>query len=256
MVKFEACAIFLLSTSSVLALQLPSDFKRCPASLKNKNDCLKDAVQSAFVYLKHGLPEFNFPGIEPVNIPSMTIGEGTGTVHVVQNFKNVKVYGISSMKVDHVVQTTTDDGSKMVTTGVIDEIRLEADYNLNGKILILPVYGEGKCVIKLTNTTIITTSVSKHYNKKETVYSKVEDFIVSIDPDKVHFQFDNLFNGDKALGEQINNILNDQSKEVYADIRKQYEEAFGIIFKNYANLIYEKVPLNDLYPIEELKQKT
>lgn len=38
----------------------------------------------------------NVPTLEPLKIPSITIGEGKGVVNVVQNFKNFDLYGVGA----------------------------------------------------------------------------------------------------------------------------------------------------------------
>lgn len=46
-----------------------------------------------------GVPELGLKPLDPLDISSLTIEEGTGPVNVKQNFKNVKLYGISTTKV-------------------------------------------------------------------------------------------------------------------------------------------------------------
>lgn len=42
-------------------------------------------------------------------------------------------------------------------------------------------------------------------------------------------------------------VLNDNSAEVFNDVKAGYEKSFGIIFKDLANRILPKVPVNDIF---------
>lgn len=61
------------------------------------------------------------------------------------------------------------------------------------------------------------------------------------------FNFENLFNGDKRLGDEINKVLNENWDSIYNDVRSSYDESFGLIFKDIANRIFNRVPFNDLF---------
>lgn len=45
-----------------------------------------------------------------------------------------------------------------------------------------------------------------YVERKGKTYMKVSDFTVTMDPEKVVFKFDNLFNGEKELGDNINKV--------------------------------------------------
>jgi hypothetical protein len=68
-----------------------------------------------------------------------------------------------------------------------------------------------------------------------------------IEPQRLHFKLDNLFNGDKTLGDNINQVMNDNWKEVYGDVKSSYEEAFGKIFASVFDNLLARVPIAELF---------
>ena len=68
---------------------------------------------------------------------------------------------------------------------------------------------------------------------------------LTLDPDFVYFNFENLFNGDKQLGDGINNVLNENYKEVYADVKPGYEKGLGLILEQILNNVFSKVSLEE-----------
>lgn len=47
-----------------------------------------------------GAPEVGLNRLEPLDISSLTIGQGNGPVNVQQNFKNVKLHGLTGSKIN------------------------------------------------------------------------------------------------------------------------------------------------------------
>lgn len=78
---------------------------------------------------------------------------------------------------------------------------------------------------------------------------KINKTIFLTDPKRINFKLDNLFNGDKALGDNMNVFLNDNWKDIFTEIRGSIENAFrGVVFKVIAK-VFTKYPY-DKYFIE------
>ena len=56
---------------------------------------MSKAVDDAIKQLEQPFKEVGLPTLEPLEIPALTIGAGTGAVGLVQNFQNVKIYGFT-----------------------------------------------------------------------------------------------------------------------------------------------------------------
>lgn len=48
-----------------------------------------------------GIPSLNVPPLQPLNVPSITIGEGKGAVNVVQNYKNFNLFGVGTSTIEN-----------------------------------------------------------------------------------------------------------------------------------------------------------
>lgn len=60
-------------------------------------------------------------------------------------------------------------------------------------------------------------------------------------------QFDNLFNGDKALGDGTNQFLNESWLEILNELKPVLKKAIGNIALGVVNPIFSKFPYNDLF---------
>lgn len=88
------------------------------------------------------------------------------------------------------------------------------------------------------------------FDKSGKKYYKLDNSTLSLKPSLMIFKFDNLFDGDKALGDNINKVLNENWSEIYGDIGASYENAFNTIFASILKNILGKVSVADLFTSE------
>lgn len=73
---------------------------------------------------------------------------------------------------------------------------------------------------------------------------------VTIQPERMYYQFDNLFDGDQRLGDEINKVLNENWDSIYNDVKPGYEKSFGLIFQGLAEAVFSRVPINNIFIME------
>ncbi|KAF2900824.1 hypothetical protein ILUMI_05363 [Ignelater luminosus] len=232
---------------NVNAEELPPEYQRCKHDDPKFSECMKDAVQTSLLKLENGISSLKVPTIQPLNVPSITIGEGKGAVNVVQKYKNYNLYDLSTGKIGNFNAKITDNEFSMEFDIDYEEVRFEADYSFNGRILLLPIIGDGKCTVKLQKLKAKFTLHAETTEKKGKKYLKVKNCTLALTPGKVIYNFENLFNGDERLGAEMNKVLNDNWKEVFDDIGDQYAVAIQTILGDYADKIFSRVPYDDLF---------
>ena len=57
----------------------------------------------------------------------------------------------------------------------------------------------------------------------------------------------NLYNGDKALGDSTNAFLNENWEEIYNELKQLIFDAFTLIIQNTVNNVFNKIPYKDLF---------
>lgn len=218
-------------------------FKKCPL---RDVACLKNAIEDAIHKMENGLPEFGIGPLDPLMIPELKIGAGANVVHVEQHYRNVKINGNKMAQIDDVRFDFVK--KEIVLTTSYSKLIMNADYNMMGRILVLPVFGNGKCQLILDNPRPILKLkfdiVTKHNGKK---YIVIKDQEYTLNPSFASYHFENLFNGDKMLGEQINKVLNENWKEIFEEVGPGYEKAMGMLLANIANRVFSKVAINELF---------
>lgn len=238
----------LIIAAASTALDPPSNFKLCKRNQPNYNECIADAATKAVQSLAGGLKPFKILPLEPLTIDNIQIGESDGSVSLMQEYKNTQLYGITK---DLVIKNYKIDFDKCIleSDSYSPQVEFVADYKIDGKILLLPIKGSGKSNITMFNLITHTVITCETFEKKGETYLKAKKYDVKFIPEKVSLRFDNLFNGDSILGEQMNKFLNENSNLLFKELQGPYEESFGLVFRKITNDIFTRVPMNKLFPL-------
>ena len=98
--------------------------------------------------------------------------------------------------------------------------------------------GETQSVLKLTG---------KLVEKKGKEYYQVDKIKLDLKTKKFGMQYENLFNGNKQLGDQVNTFLNENWEEIWKEMVTSIEDIFEQIFKNILNRFFNKIPYRELF---------
>ncbi|KAJ1519076.1 hypothetical protein ONE63_011318 [Megalurothrips usitatus] len=179
---------------------------------------------------------------------SLNIEQGSGAVAVDLHFKDLNIYGFKNGRVPAVKY---ENAVNVVGTGgrisTPDGITLKGNYKIDGKVLVLPIKGEGKCELSLANVTAEVEIVGKQLTKNGQIYVEVMDFKFTFNTTRLKSKFENLFNGNKELSAQMNVFLNENWNDILQELKPAVQDAFGSAFHEITNRIFAKVPFDSLF---------
>ncbi|XP_019867008.1 protein takeout [Aethina tumida] len=226
--------------------KLPTFMKVCHRSDPNLKDCIKQSVEQLRPLLAKGIPEFDIPSCEPLWIPEVSIDQGTGSVALQSNYKDIKVYGPSKFVIKFVKIDV--DKNKMKIKIWLPRLEINSNYTMEGRILMMPIQGTGTTTGNYTDIDATVLMQGERVKKGEETYFNIKDFTVDFNIGKAEIQLNNLFNGDQELGEAMNLFLNDNWNHVANEIKPVLEDTIATLFKKFANKIFHKYPLDQLLP--------
>lgn len=103
-----------------------------------------------------GIPEIGVPHFEPLHIDKVSVSRGSGNLNLQGGFHNLIVHGPSNTTVR---RAGLDMDKKILEFDLdIPRLRINAQYNLKGQILLLPIIGNGDVAMTLKNvkTRVVT----------------------------------------------------------------------------------------------------
>ena len=92
-----------------------------------------------------------------------------------------------------------------------------------------------------------TTLNFEEIKKKRKTFINVVSGKLKMVPGFIHFRFDNLFNGDKRLGDNVNQVMNDNWEAIFKDIEESYSELIVQVLTNLVNRFFSKVSVEEAF---------
>jgi hypothetical protein len=98
-----------------------------------------------------GIPSLNIPSLDPLKIEKMYIGQGKNNpVNIGLNFTNIDLTGLSNATFYKVMGFNSNpEGDKLDIRFKSPKVTISGPYKINGKVLILPIQGNGKTNLTL-----------------------------------------------------------------------------------------------------------
>lgn len=208
---------------------------------------MTQAITNTFHNFKDGVPALGLASLDPLRIDAMDIVQGDGPVAIVLNFKDVDIYGFKDVIVKK-AKGFTETPRVMEMNLLLPVTSLIGKYKINGKVLILPIQGEGHSNMTMVNcdfTMKWNGALEKRSNGKE--YYKMNKIKATLDTTRFYMQLTNLFNGDKLLGDNMNQFLNDNWEDILKELKPAIIGSFTNIFRAIIVNVFENVPYNELF---------
>uniref|UniRef100_T1GU87 Hemolymph juvenile hormone-binding protein n=1 Tax=Megaselia scalaris TaxID=36166 RepID=T1GU87_MEGSC len=161
-------------------------------------------------------------------------------------FSELSVRGGSNFIIDKLVANTSTISFDVYIT--IPKISFVGKYYLRIKILLLEIGGKGNMTGTFENSKAVVKMRGSRYMKDDVEYVKFHKMPMRISVDKMKLNLENLFNGDKVLGEVGNNIINDNQDLYLQEIIPGLEKGLSKKFLDIANQILETATYDEMFP--------
>ncbi|KAM3965004.1 juvenile hormone binding protein ce-0330 [Aphomia sociella] len=205
--------------------------------------CLKDSFQKGLTMFMEGMPEL---GTEVLDVMEMENVEFDLSGLQFALF-NGQVKGLKNSVVEKV---EWDTKKKLIEIVFIANATVKGHYKAGGRVLILPITGDGDFKLKLSKFDIrikllLDYKLTNGNDGKERVVIKKYEFEFEVITN-AHFTLMNLFNGNKELGEAMHKFLNENWKQISTEFGKPLIQVTAKkIIKN-INIFFDKNYINDI----------
>lgn len=72
-------------------------------------------------------------------------------------------------------------------------------------------------------------------------------FLIPFSSQRLSSNFTNLFNGNKALGQNIVKFMNENWKEILDDLKQTIVDGFGNVFSSIINHVFSNFPYEEMF---------
>ncbi|XP_023019080.2 protein takeout [Leptinotarsa decemlineata] len=233
-----------LVVPSVNSKQLPPYITPCRKSDPNLNECAKQRGNDAIPFLIRGDKAYKIPSFDPAHISLVDVDQG----ELKFKLKDMHMTGLNTTQI---LDAKLDFKNKHFYFKVfIDETKVVSRYEVSGKVASIAIEGEGPAEIISTNITVeyffdydlITKKDGKQYFNLDTLKSNLTAHV-----EKTHYNFGNLFGGNKLLGDNFNKFLNENTHELEDSAGKSNREIINAIVSSVFQGIFKNVSFDEMF---------
>uniref|UniRef100_A0A336LYW4 CSON008370 protein n=1 Tax=Culicoides sonorensis TaxID=179676 RepID=A0A336LYW4_CULSO len=216
--------------------------------------CLTNKAQIILKKYYKGYEPMGLKSLDPIKVDSIKVSESTEdqkkSINLNLFFKKLNVYGVSKGKINYLKMSNYSNSKNFEIDLSVSVPRLEliGDYSINGKILLLPITGSGKCNLTAENVDVkvqLNGNLIQHNGKDYLFLQKISS--ADCDISHVFIDLENLFNGNKVLGEGMNKFLNENWMELWKELRPAFIKTFGNIGIDVANTVFQRNTFKKLF---------
>uniref|UniRef100_A0A2H1VVY7 SFRICE_007389 n=1 Tax=Spodoptera frugiperda TaxID=7108 RepID=A0A2H1VVY7_SPOFR len=217
----------------------------CPREEKALGRCLRDALNAYIPQLATGVPEYGVPPCEPLIVPALSIQQSSGPISVRSSYSNVTVKGPSKMKVKDVDVNT--QLHRVVARLYIPDLQMTGNYRVTGKLLMLPIDGQGQFAAKYGDIDATVTIILGRQPRPTGVDAlKCEDLAVSFHVGHATMKLGNLFGADDEFSHSLNQFLNDNWQKLIEELQTPMEVALRDFLKPLADHTFATLNADDI----------
>ncbi|EDW05829.2 circadian clock-controlled protein daywake [Drosophila mojavensis] len=245
--------IFTVATAlwaAVGAEILPSPMKHCTL---HDEACILEQVKIYFREFKYGLPAWNIPSVEPLQLGTLRIKSGgaSDSMQFSLIMRDTTLHHFSDRAILRSVKGFSADLTKPLKLIWIvnsPDIEVRANYEVDGKLLILPIVSKGTMVINLSQMQSKTriTAVPEQRPDGHS-YLKVTDYKTVAKVSSGSFNMSNLFDDNVELRDSTLKVLNDEWSALSADIQPKILEAADRAYRTVLQMLFDKIPYDEFF---------
>ncbi|CAG9768275.1 unnamed protein product [Ceutorhynchus assimilis] len=246
---YSLFAIFIVF-NEVSGIKRPSYFPTCYRNDPQLNQCLLNATEQVRPYLAKGVPELKIPPFEPFMLPELKLEQGTNALNFKAVLNNVLIHGMSKYKFSRFDFDVPNH--QFFCQASVENISLEGQYKVTGRILIAPIEGNGKFTAQIDAANVVVYQKYKEATLKDGKIHLVPVATnTSIEVVKPRANLDGLFNGNEAMNQATNKAINDNVDVLFGELKPVVEHAISRILEDLLfKTIIETIPYDELYPID------
>ncbi|XP_031345531.1 uncharacterized protein LOC116172455 [Photinus pyralis] len=207
---------------------------------------MTNSANELIPHLVHGIPELNFPPIDPMRFSNLSVTVGESSINIKAELRDIVVEGLKDMKF---IESKLDfDTGIFENKIVIPRINVKCQYHFSGHILLFEIDGGAQAELNANDISATLTKFGNYHTKNGIKYIKFGKSDVKVDAKDVSVRFDDLFRNNELLTQTVNQAINDNiqtlKEELDSLIGKTIEE---VIFKGYLK-IFDQLPFDVLFP--------
>lgn len=224
--------------------KLPSAIKTCSRNSPKPSECILTVINGLRQRLATGdLGDVKTVALEPLGLDTIQFKRGP---EFTASFNNLLVSGPSNFVVSKL--KTDIPNLRFNFTVQLPKLTFTGKYSLKMRLLLLNIQGKGPISGTLENTRAVVRLTAKRTPENGQEYVKFDNLVLKVTVGGAKFRLENLFNGDRTLGEIGNTIINENANLFVEELIPGFEKSLSKTFLEIANDILDHVTYDEMFP--------
>uniref|UniRef100_A0A1A9UR58 Uncharacterized protein n=1 Tax=Glossina austeni TaxID=7395 RepID=A0A1A9UR58_GLOAU len=195
-----------------------------------------------------GNPLFKMPNLKLVKLDKLIVSKSDSKAPLQLNFQlfDIKITGLDKAKVLSANGFEKDSEYHEVEFQV-PFVKMNARYEINGKLLLLPVKGTGHGVFTHKGLHVILKHKIALQKRNGKNYIKTIKLWTPTKPENSTYEFGNLFDGNKVLADATNKVLTENSQNVWSAMGEEFSRGIAQVIEELVLPTLECLAYDDFF---------
>ncbi|KAH8254158.1 hypothetical protein KR032_008744 [Drosophila birchii] len=243
--RFGLLTIILMALCQLICAKLPSTIKPCARDDPQLERCIVKAVYNLRPLLIHGNlgDGYTTPPLEPLALDNIELGRSSQFQAV---FTDLEATGGSNFIIDRLIAKPLDISYDLWIT--LPRIDFRGRYSMHLNLLLLDIKGRGNMQGYCENAKASVKMRGTRYLRNGQDYVKFTKMTMRIEFKDFKLNLENLFNGDRILGDVGNALINNNQDLYLNEIVPGLEHGLSKKFLDVANEILATATFDEMFP--------
>ncbi|KAJ8910756.1 hypothetical protein NQ315_017213 [Exocentrus adspersus] len=215
--------------------------KPCSKSAPDFDECCVAHGREALPFIVQGDKEYKIPSLNPLELSEVSLDSNGFKIAM----KHLQAYGFDK---NDLRKVKFDFDKKMADIRIFfDKLELLGDYEVGGKIILIPIEGTGKANFTIVDIDVNYTINYKLVDKEGEGYFAVDTSSADFTCSRTYIDIADLFGGNKELSDATNKALNDNWDQFIDALKPVVTQTIVQIGDAIINGFGSTVPFNDIF---------
>ncbi|XP_049872590.1 circadian clock-controlled protein daywake-like [Pectinophora gossypiella] len=231
-------AVCLLAYISVATAASASFIKKCKWE---DSTCIKESTQAAIPVFAAGIPELGIEKLDPLHYDKLNASSET----LILLLEDIVITGVKDCQAKKIQR---DVPKEKLIVKALCTVDLNGQYEMNGRLLFLPIQGKGKVHAVLRKVMInVEGDVVEKKGKDGKVHWDIKSWKHTYElKDKASIELENLFQGNEVLGRAARELLDSSANEVIGEVGPPIIKALLTKVIKVVDRFFREVPAEEL----------
>ncbi|XP_031345530.1 uncharacterized protein LOC116172454 [Photinus pyralis] len=236
-----------LCFAHALTKDIPSFLRPCKRDDVTLGECMTRTAYEIVPKLKNGISELALDPLDPLLVSNVSFSTGGESMRLDVKLKNLKVMGLELFVVKNL--TTKINEGIFNFAFYVPQLRIVADYEIEGKLLAFAVAGIGRCELNGSDVSATTLWWGKLYEKGGEKYIRFDKLDIEFDIKNVTVHFENLFGGNEELTLVANKMFNENINILKEELQPVIKNIINDVLTDYVNKLHSEYTMDQLFPL-------